>query len=86
LPAQREKTWQSPTLLRKAAAEDAPRTEDKKQRIGTIGAGDGVFHASPMCDVLFELRHLRTQNPLTAFDGGLYGFIERFAKAAALGL
>ncbi len=70
----------------RVARPHAPGAQDQQQRIGAIGAGDGVFHARPCGDVLLELRHLRTQNPLAAFHGGLDGGFQRRAQAAALGL
>ena len=68
------------------ARTDAPGAQDQEQRVGAIGAGDGVLHAGPLRDVLFELRHLRTQNPLAAFHSRLDGSLQRRAQAAALGL
>ena len=40
----------------------------------------------PGREVLFQLRHLRPQDPLPAFDRRLDGRVERLAQAAALGL
>ena len=45
-----------------------------------------MLDAGPGGKVLFQLRHLRPQDPLPAFHGGRDGAIERLAQAAALGL
>ena len=45
-----------------------------------------MLHPGPGCDVLFELRNLRAQYPLSAFHRGLDRSIQRRAKTAALGL
>jgi hypothetical protein len=45
-----------------------------------------MLDASPLGDVSFELRDLRTQNPLAAFHRRLDGGVQRLAQAAALGL
>ena len=70
----------------RVARADVPRAQDEHQRIGAVGAGDGVLHAGERGQLLFKLPDLRTQNPLPAFDGGGDGTVDFAGDAAALGL
>jgi hypothetical protein len=45
-----------------------------------------MMDARPGRDILLELRHLRPEDPLPAFDGGPDGGVQRLAEATALGL
>ena len=62
------------------------RNTSKKRSIGAVGAGDGMLDPRPGGDLLFELGHLRSQDPLSAFHRTLDGGLERRTQAAALSL
>ena len=66
------------------ARSDAGRHERQQQRVGAVGAADGVLDPDIGRDLAFELGDLRPQNILAAVDDALDGGLQPVAKPFAL--
>ena len=68
----------------RVARSDAGRIERQQQRVGAVGAGDGVLDADIGGDLALELGDLRPENVFAAVDDAIDGGLEAVAEPFAL--